>query len=137
MTKIEHELERYFNQYTEYRKYNKIDLASSGITEQVKTLHLGINLSRTSDDCQMLIDYLVYLESMAVMVENGVIKLKDVDDLFSYRFFLAVNNPVVQEQELFPFAEFYKGTYVLSQKWIKDHRRKKDSYSNGGILSYI
>lgn len=125
MTKIEHELELYYNQYTEYKKYQKIDPSSSGITEQVKGLRLGVDLSRTSDDCQKLIDYLVYLESMAVMVENGVIRIKDVDDLFSYRFFLAINNPVVQEQELLPFADFYRGTYVLSQRWIKDHRKKK------------
>lgn len=127
MTMIEHELELYFNQYTELKR-NLLKTGSAGITtDEVSKLHLGINLSRTSDDCQKLIDYLVYLESMAVMVENGVIRINDVDDLFSYRFFLAVNNPVVQEHELLPFSEFYRGTYVLSQRWIDDHRKKNIS----------
>ncbi len=121
MTKIEHELELYYNQYTELRKNLKRDLTADDLDE----LRLGINLSRTSEDCQVLIDYLVYLESMAVMVENGVIRIQDVDDLFSYRFFLAVNNPIVQEHELLPFADFYRGTYTLSQRWMKDHHKKR------------
>ena len=126
MTKIEHELELYYNQYTQIKKNLKsVGMNNSSMTAaDVRTLHLGINLSRTSDDCQMLIDYLVYLEAMAVMVENGVIRIEDVDDLFSYRFFLAVNNPVVQEQELLPFSDFYRGTYNLSQRWVNDHKNK-------------
>ena len=127
MTKIEHQLELYFNQYSEIKKRKAgSGTASASMTaDDVSGIHLGINLSRTSEECQDLIDYLVYLESLAVMVQNGVIRINDVDDLFSYRFFLAVNNPVVQEQELLPFSDFYRGTYTLCKKWVKGHRKKK------------
>ena len=121
MTKIEHELELYYNQYIEVKKKLGRDMEANDINE----IRLGINLSRTSEDCQTLIDYLVYLESLAIMVENGVIRIQDVDDLFSYRFFLAVNNPVVQEHELLPFSDFYQGTYRLCRRWIQNHRRKQ------------
>ena len=36
-----------------------------------------------------------------------------VDDLFSYRFFLAMNNKEVQEFELGPEAEYYRGCFKL------------------------
>ena len=102
MTQVEHELELYYNQY---------EVMSSGkekITpEDVEKLHLGLNMSRTSPECQKMINYLVYLESLAALVFRQVIHLDVIDDLFSYRFFLAVNNPVVQECELLPYADFY------------------------------
>ena len=120
MTKIEHELELYYNQFMIVKNNLGRDLSA----DDINGIRLGINLSRTSEDCQTLIDYLVYLESLAVMVENGVIRIQDVDDLFSYRFFLAVNNPVVQEHELLPFSDFYRGTYRLCKRWRKNHLRK-------------
>ncbi|MBQ9538552.1 MAG: GNAT family N-acetyltransferase [Treponema sp.] len=120
MTKIEHELELYYNQFMNVKNNLGRDMKA----DDINGIRLGINLSRTSEDCQTLIDYLVYLESMAVMVENGVIRIQDVDDLFSYRFFLAVNNPVVQEHELLPFSEFYRGTYRLCKRWRKNHLKK-------------
>lgn len=124
MTKIEHELELYYNQYNELLE----GLQRAGKQMNVKdvsSIRLGLNLSRTSDECQKLINYLVYLESMAIMVENGVLHIRDIDDLFSYRFFLAVNNPIVQEQELLPYSDFYRGIYGLSERWVEDHNRRK------------
>jgi hypothetical protein len=47
-----------------------------------------------------------------------------IDDLFAYRFFIAVNNPVVQEYELIPYADFYKGCYELSEVWTKQWRNE-------------
>ncbi len=124
MTRIEHELELYYNQYNEllqglHRQGLQMNVA------EVSSIRLGLNLSRTSDDCQKLINYLVYLESMAIMVESGILHIRDIDDLFSYRFFLAVNNPIVQEQELLPYSDFYRGIYALSRRWIEDHRSRK------------
>ena len=126
MTKVEHELELFYNQYLScYKK--QTDKAGKEINvldiKALKRINLGLSQSRTSEDCQKLINYLVYLESMAIMVENGVLHLGVIDDLFSYRFFLAVNNPIVQEGELLPYADFYQGTYKLSEMWIKQHRK--------------
>ena len=119
MTRIEHELELYYNQYEATRGKDTIIGR-----DKVEELILGLNLSRVNDDCQSLINYLVYLESLAVLVDRQVIHIGVIDDLFSYRFFLAVNNPVVQECELLPYHEYYKGVFRLSEYWIKNHRKK-------------
>lgn len=116
MTHVEHNLELFYNQY-ETRLAGRKELTEDEYSE----IHLGINQSRTSDDCQKLINYLVYLEALAALVDRQVIHLDVIDDLFSYRFFLAVNNPVVQQGELFPYADFYQGIFKLSERWTKNH----------------
>ena len=60
---------------------------------------------------QDLVNYLVHLEGVAALVNNGVLRISAINDLMAYRFFIAVNNPVVQELELKPFKEYYKGIY--------------------------
>ncbi len=68
---------------------------------------------------QDLINYLVYLKGLAALINKGVLHLRTIDDMYSYRFFLAVNNPVVQELELVPDAQYYKGCYTLHKAWKK------------------
>jgi len=120
MSHVEHELELYYNQYEAL--LNEKDVLSD---KEVWSIHLGLNQSRTSEDCQKLINYLVYLEALAALVDRQVIHLDVIDDLFSYRFFLAVNNPVVQQDELLPYADYYQGVIKLSKLWTDNHRKKK------------
>lgn len=120
MSLVEHELELYYNQYETLLNGRK-NLPE----KEMHTIHLGLNQSRTSEDCQKLINYLVYLEALAALVDRQVIHLDVIDDLFSYRFFLAVNNPVVQQDELLPYQDFYKGIFKLSEKWTINHQKKK------------
>lgn len=42
------------------------------------------------------------------MVTKGELSIKTIDNLLTYRFFLALNNPIVQNIELTPDAEYYK-----------------------------
>ena len=49
--------------------------------------------------------------------------LKIVDNLFSYQFFLIVNNEYIQKTELIPFAEYYKGIYALHKIW-NDYKKE-------------
>lgn len=72
---------------------------------------------------QMLINYLVYLESFAPLVLTGQVKLVDIDDTFGYRYFIAMNNPIVQKYELLKEADYYCGCIRLYEKWLK-YRRK-------------
>ena len=117
MTQVEHELELYYNQYQAcLTGEHEIPMS------EIRKLHLGLSMSRTSPDCQKMINYLVYLESLAALVYRQVIHLNVIDDLFSYRFFLAVNNPIVQECELLPYADFYRGIFRLSEEWAKRHK---------------
>ena len=68
---------------------------------------------------QHLINYLVYLEGLAAVVYNGSMDLSSIDSLFGYRFFIAVNNPLVQDEELAPYAIHYQGIYWLYDTWVK------------------
>ncbi len=104
MTRIEHALELYYNQ------------GGEGDLELV--------LERTHNDCQRLINYLVYMECLAAMVKRDVMHLGVIDDLFAYRFFIAVNNPVVQKFELLPYANYYKGCFELAEMWTKKWRKE-------------
>lgn len=120
MSFVEHELEMYYNQYEAMLK-NRNAIPR----ESLNTIYLGISQSRASDECQKLINYLVYLEALAALVDRQVIHLDVIDDLFSYRFFLAVNNPVVQQDELFPYADYYQGIFKLSKRWTDNHIQRK------------
>ena len=77
----------------------------------------------TADDRQDLVDYLVYLESLAPLILNKQVRLDVIDDLFGYRYFIAVNNPIVQKLELCPGAEYYRGCFRVYQLWSKYRRR--------------
>ena len=66
---------------------------------------------------QYVVNYLVYLEGLAPLVLNGTLKLEVIDDLMSYRFFLAVNNPEIQQKHLFVFPDDYRGCFKLYKSW--------------------
>ena len=86
---------------------------------------MGLDLNRESQDCQKLINYLVHMEGLAAIVQTGVLHLDVIDDLFAYRFFIAVNNPVIQRNELLPYANFYQGCFRLSKLWTEKWREEK------------
>ncbi len=100
---IEHDLEVFFNK----RKNGEVCEMSKKYTDFKE------------EDHQHVINYLVYLESFAAIVKSGAIRFKAVDDVFAYRFFIAVNNPALQESELKPFKEYYRGIIWLSKRWTR------------------
>ena len=77
-----------------------------------------------SKEYQMIVNYLVYLESFVPLILNEQLYLEDVDDLFGYRYFIAMHNPVLQEMELFRERPYYRGCFKAYDKWV-DYRRKK------------
>ena len=74
---------------------------------------------------QHLVNYLVHLEGIAALIKNGVIHLDAIDDLMSYRYFIAVNNPVVQELELIPYRDYYKGCFDIYRDWVNHLKRQQ------------
>lgn len=120
MSHIEHVLELYYNQYRAIKGDSKEPM-DPNVAEKIS---LDLNLSRSSEDCQKLINYLVYLEALAALIDQRIIHLSVVDDLLSYRFFLAVNNPVVQDWELIPYSSYYNGIFNLAELWTKQHKEK-------------
>ena len=73
---------------------------------------------------QDVVTYLVYLESLAPMVINNIMSLDKLDDLLSLRFFLAVNNPEVQEKHLLKYPNDYRGCFKLYKIW-KEYKKRK------------
>lgn len=88
------------------------------MSKEIKNLH---------ENRQALINYLVYLAGIASCVHGKNLEIEYIDDLFAYRFFLAMNNPEVQELELVSYASFYRGCYQLYEKWIR-FRRESGKY---------
>lgn len=72
----------------------------------------------TDQNRQKFINYLVYLEGLAPLILNSIMKLDHIDDLMAFRFFLAVNNPELQKDQLEVFPQYYRGCFKLYRKWI-------------------
>lgn len=104
MSAVEHDLEMYYTHPNEREKYEKEFLEKYALE---KLEH------------QDFINYLVYLEGVAAIVNAGVVRLSAIDDLMAYRYFIAVNNPVVQKFELVPYQEYYQGLIKLFKKWAE------------------
>ena len=56
---------------------------------------------------------------MASLIERDIIDFYIIDNILSYRFFVFVNNPQVQEKELLPYYQNYRGTIYLYNRWYK------------------
>ena len=64
-----------------------------------------------------IVGYLEWIETLAALVNSGLLSLERIDDVMSYRFFIMVNNKQIQEYEIVPSREFYRGTYILYRSW--------------------
>ena len=106
---IEWVLEKYFASYQQTIKDGK-DPAE---------LKLDFDISLNNKNRQKLVNYLVHLEGVAALVNEGVLRLNVITDLMAYRYFIAVNNPVVQETELLPNKDYYRGIFSIYDQWSK------------------
>lgn len=76
----------------------------------------------TENDNIGIIRCLVWCEGLSVLVQDGTLELSKIDNLFSYIFFLIVNNEYIQKLEIIPNAEYYKGIYALHKLW-RDYKK--------------
>lgn len=108
LSDIEWELEKFFN------------LSRQGeLTEEYRE-NFKARLNLSNRERQHLVNYLVHLEGIAALINSGVIHLDAIDDLMSYRYFIAVNNPIVQELELLEYSDFYKGCFSIYGEWVAE-----------------
>ena len=113
--------ERELNEAQFIMDYNSSFISNSELVEIESELekYRKINELRIDEsNRQAFINYLVYNEALAALVFRNVLTLDVIDDLFSYRFFLAMNNPILQKEEIIPEAEYYKGSIKLYEKWV-------------------
>lgn len=105
--KVELELEKYYAAYKAAKQQG----------QDVSRIPFGIDLDVFDEDRQSVINYLVHLEGVAALVNEGVLHLNVITDLMAYRYFIAVNNPVVQKKELYPYQDYYRGCFRIYEKW--------------------
>ncbi len=68
-------------------------------------------------------NYLTFFEVFEMLIDRGTLSLELVNDLFGYRFFIAVHNPYVQKKKLVKSPENFRNLYVLEHDWM-EYRRK-------------
>ena len=107
LSDIEWELERYFEKY-------RRDEITPEYQEEFKK-----KFDSSKKERQNLVNYLVHLEGIAALVDQGVVHLDAISNLMSYRYFIAMNNPIVQELELLEYPDYYRGCLSVYPKWVK------------------
>jgi len=66
-----------------------------------------------------IVVYLEWIESLASLIERNVLDFYTIDNILSYRFFIIVNNKQVQDNELIPCSDYYRGVFYLYDLWYK------------------
>ena len=69
-------------------------------------------------------NYLTFFETIYLLLCEGVITFDMIDDLFAYRFFLAVHSKFVQQQKLETQPENFRNIYLLEREWM-EYRLKR------------
>lgn len=106
-----------------YGKYFHEVKGNDEINEKLEKYQQGQKDIFNESDNMGIINCLVWCEGLSVLIQDGTLELCKIDNLFSYTFFLIVNNEYIQKHELVENAEYYKGVYALHRIWT-DYKRK-------------
>lgn len=71
-----------------------------------------------------IVSYLTFFEMMCNLIIKDVLQIDDVDALYAYPFFIAMNNKKIQDTELVRFKQFYRNIYTVYPKWINYRKNK-------------
>ena len=78
-------------------------------------------------------NYLTFFETINLLLEDGVLTLEIIDNLFAYRFFLAIHSKFVQESKIIPQPENFVNIFKLEYKWLK-YREKIGKVAKPGTV---
>lgn len=78
-------------------------------------------------------NYLTFFETIYLLTQDNVISFDMIDDLFSYRFFLAVHHKFVQQTKLQVQPQNFRNIFILEKQWFE--YRKKHGKSVDGVYS--
>lgn len=73
-----------------------------------------------------IVSYLTFFEMMCNLIIKNVISIEDIDDLYAYPFFIAVNNKTIQDIELRKYKSYYQNIYKIYSKWYQYRKLKKN-----------
>lgn len=95
-------------------------------------------LELTTEHQVMVVQYLVWVKTLSSLINRRMIKISAIDDLFSYKFFVAINNKQIQQMELIPYKSAYRGIFKAHKLW-KKYRVKHhlEIYNEATDLSQI
>ena len=65
----------------------------------------------------IIVRYMQWVESIGAIINLGATSIESIDQVLGYRFFIATNNKIIQENELIPYRFDYMGTFELYEKW--------------------
>lgn len=106
-----------------YGKYFHEVKGNDEINEKLEKYQSGQKDIFDERDNMSIINCLVWCEGLSVLVQDNTLELSKIDNLFSYTFFLIVNNEYIQKHELVDNAEYYKGIYALHKIW-SDYKKR-------------
>lgn len=82
------------------------------------------------DERIQMMAYLTFFETLYLLMEQKVVTMDEIDQLFRRRFFKAVMNEDIQRYELVRNYYGYVNIYLLDYKW-REHLRKKSKSTDG------
>lgn len=98
--------------------------------EQTRKTRKGANI--TEEQKRIAANCLDFFEPVYVLIKSNAITMAQIDDLFCYRFFALVNNPIVQDCVIRPYHLYYSNIAKLHKEWtrfiIRSSKNKKVPY---------
>ncbi len=62
--------------------------------------------------------FCTFFENLYLLVEHRIARIKDLDNIFGYRFFLFMNNPHIQEKYILTTSSSFVNLFKLYELWI-------------------
>ena len=78
-------------------------------------------------------NYLTFFETINLLIEDKVLTFEVVDNLFAYRFFLAIHSEFIQEAKILPQPENFINIFRLEHKWL-EYRKKVGKIAKPGSV---
>lgn len=101
-----------------------VDLNKSFVENDTYTKvydHLENNLNGIKNKSKLksyeVSQYLTFFETLYILARDHAASIDDFDDLFGYRFFLAINDPDVWQLKL-QYKNNFKNIYELEYRWF-------------------
>lgn len=92
------------------------------------------NFEKEITNCDIS-NYLTLFETFYILLKRKVIDIALLDDLFAYRFFLAVHNPYIQRKKLCVSPKNFKNIFRLEHIWLQ-YRKENNITDNYFSESY-
>jgi len=74
---------------------------------------------KSDEDRYDIVQYLNFFENIEFFIRKGVLKISEVNDLFSKRFFIIANNQYVQEIKLIKYDYSWRNIYRMARVLIE------------------